>query len=100
MTDVTRRAVVLGLAVAAGYAVVPGAVTRAMAQRNPKRRLYAQILNEAIASRDMQAAIGRQRKFLSQQEMDVFMSLTPDELGTLRNFRARMQKMGVLQPMQ
>lgn len=35
----------------------------------------------AIATRNMKRAIGKQRKFLSQQELEIFMSLTPGGAG-------------------
>ena len=97
MTDsISRRAMVQGLAAAAGFLLAPGAVTEVLAQKNPKRKLYAQILNEAIASRDIRGAVERQRKFLDQRETAVFNSLTPDELAVLGSFRGRMARLGVL----
>ncbi|HEU5219574.1 MAG TPA: hypothetical protein VFU23_13020 [Gemmatimonadales bacterium] len=92
----SRRSVVLRLAAAAGFLLVPGAASALVAQKE-RRKLYAQILNAAIASRDIGAAVQAQRKGLTRQEVQVFLSLTPDELVTLGSFRSKMAKLGVLE---
>lgn len=94
--DPTRRQLVQGLAVAAGFLMLPGAM--AVAQGNARRKLYAAVLNSAIATRDIRGAVKSMGRGPTREEANVLMTLTLEELVALGGFRARMNKLGLLVP--
>ena len=60
--------------------------------------MFAQILNEAIETGDMQAALNRQGKLVYPKERQILLSLTPQELKYLSSFRRKLAQLGVVAP--
>ncbi len=84
----------MSLAMAAGYLAWPDSAKAW--QANPRRKLYAAVLNQAIATGDIAGAIKTHGRGLEKNEAGILLSLTPQELAVLGSFRARLGKLGVL----
>jgi hypothetical protein len=93
----SRRAALSGLICAGCLLLVPQAAPAA-AQQGNRRRLYARVLNEALHTRSIDAAIGKFGAGLTAQEQQVLRSLTPSELDVLASFRGKLLRLGVLVP--
>ena len=95
---VSRRAVLAGLGMTSAAMFVPGVLSWVAAQKNPKRQILIQVLNEASGTGDMQAALERNGKYLADSDKKILMSLTREELGYLGSFRRKLSRLGVLVP--
>ena len=93
----SRRAVLSGLICAGCLLLVPNAAP-ASAQQGNRRKLYARVLNDALRTRNIDAAIGKSGGGLTAQEQQVLRSLTPSELDILATFRGKLFRLGVLVP--
>jgi hypothetical protein len=95
---ISRRAVVAGLGFAGVFLFLPKIVLPVAAQGNPKHKTFARILNEAIQTRNIGAAIERNGKSLAPAEKQILLSLSAAELETLRSFRQKLGRLGVIDP--
>ena len=60
-----------------------------------KARLVQQIVAEAIATKDLKAAIAKRGQLLTAQENKVLQSLTPAELNALASVNAKLGPLGI-----
>lgn len=95
---ISRRAVVAGLGFAGVSLLLPKIVLPVAAQRDPKHKIFARILNEAIETRSIGAAVERNGKSLAPAEKQILLSLSPAELETLGSLRRKLGKLGVIDP--
>jgi hypothetical protein len=93
----SRRTVLAGIGAASAGFLMPEVLAGAVAQSR-RQALYAQMLDDAIASRSMKAAIDKSGKVLNPEEQRILLSITVTELDVLGSFRRKLYRTGALVP--
>jgi hypothetical protein len=94
-TKVTRRKFLKGATLAGTMLTLPSLVSKASIQEEtPMQQIINKVLNEAIKTTNMKAAVEKYGASLSREVKNILQSLTPSDLMALRSIKSKLAPLG------